>query len=278
MAEEINRKNQKEIVRQRQIEIARSMKVKPEILEILGKVEEWQNREWLYICALDGMSAEEIAALQHINASTGQIRKARLDHLRKMCTQTDLFQNKLEVLQKEVQEVCKESREARSAIENGLEAALKKQAQAQAETIRTKDQMIEMLRLKIEDLEQRLLEMNRREEVEKQENPYKKNNSIQDVPDHSVPEKKQEKAVEQRQYRDSGKGLVKLFTSARKDSDIKRFIETYIKDDNLTTEQKEFLLDCMEEGLSIKEIEKFAAPGLSVEVMQRLKKLQMRAK
>ena len=41
MAEEISREQQKDIVRQRQIEIAKSMKVKPDILDILNKVEEW---------------------------------------------------------------------------------------------------------------------------------------------------------------------------------------------------------------------------------------------
>ena len=64
MAEEISREQQKDIVRQRQIEIAKSMKVKPDILDILNKVEEWQNREWLYICALDGMPTEQIRTLQ----------------------------------------------------------------------------------------------------------------------------------------------------------------------------------------------------------------------
>ena len=38
MAEEISREQQKDIVRQRQIEIAKSMKVKPDILDILNKV------------------------------------------------------------------------------------------------------------------------------------------------------------------------------------------------------------------------------------------------
>ena len=71
-------------------------------------------------------------------------------------------------------------------------------------------------------------------------------------------------------------GIGKLISKFRKDADIKRFIERYIANADFSPEQVMFLLNCMEEGMSISDIEKFASPNLSVEVMQRIKALQNR--
>lgn len=289
MADEVTPSNQEKLL-ENQLRIAESMKVKPEILEILKKVEAWQKREWLYICALDGMPVEQIRALQESRASTLKIRKAKQEFISEKYAQTDLLQKNVESLQKEVQSAFRESREARSAIENGLEEALRKQAQAQEETIRTKDKIIEMLNLRVAELESRKLQ-----EKEKQDEKMQ----MTDGEDHSVRKHqewrtKTEKITEPeitnpetdpvadvaentaQALRREKKGLLSLLVAARKDSDTKRFIDRYIKDDSITPEQKEFLLDCLEEGMDIKEIGKFAAPGLSVAVMQRLKNLQMK--
>lgn len=294
MAEEISREQQKDIVRQRQIEIAKSMKVKPDILDILNKVEEWQNREWLYICALDGMPTEQIRTLQESKATTGQIRKARMDHLQNICVKTDLFQKNVESLQKEVREVCRESREARNAIENGLEEAMKKQAQAQEETILAKDQVIAMLHVQVEDLKRQLKECREMvgsysltDETNIEQPVLKKVRDIEQplsVPEVSDPprgdaERNESASRKEREYlrqKNSGNRFIKAIMGTRKDTDIRRFIEKYIKDDKLSDEQKDFLLDCLEEGIEIKDIEKFAAPGLPVKVMQRLKRLQIK--
>lgn len=42
------------------------------------------------------------------------------------------------------------------------------------------------------------------------------------------------------------------------------------------TEQLDYFLDCMEEGMTLEEIQKFASPKLSVELMQRLRMLEER--
>ncbi len=291
MAEEVKQRDPRAEVRRRQIEIAKSMKVQPEILDILEKVEEWQNREWLYICALDGLPAEQIRKMQEGKASIGQIRKTRLDFLREQLVRTDPFQDRLEKLQQEVRDVCKESRDTRNAIERGLEDALKKQARAQEETIRTKDQMMEMLTMQVEELNQKLQEQEKQTEkiqtAAEEDRSVRKRKRKTEAETITEPETPAPEVASEEESADAAgqaaedihrekKGILSLFASARKDSDTRRFIDRYIKDDSITPEQKEFLLDCLEEGMSIKEIEKFAAPGLSIEVMQRLKNLQMK--
>ena len=54
---------------------------------------------------------------------------------------------------------------------------------------------------------------------------------------------------------------------------MKKFIEKYLQDDRYSSEQIEFLLECIESGMRVREIEKIAIPGVSIEVMKRLKNL-----
>ena len=72
-------KSQEEKVRQNQVEMARSMKVKTGILEILEQTEDWIVREWIYICAMEGMNETQLKTLQ--TASVRKIQKSRKDFL-----------------------------------------------------------------------------------------------------------------------------------------------------------------------------------------------------
>jgi hypothetical protein len=262
MAEEIT---PQEMVKKQQLAIAASMKIQQEILNILDKIEEWHVREWLYICAVDGMSAEKIMELAETKASVRQIRKARMEYLRNRCVQTDMLQIKIETLHKEVQEVCQESRQTRSTIENGLEDALKKQALAQTETIRAKDDMIEMLKNQIMQLQ----EQNKHIQTSMisvpdsgtREEPLQEIKHNIEPLESTLPESKKKTKPGQ------------IFSLMRRGSETRKFIERYIQNDKMSMEQTDFLLECLEEGMSLKEIESFAAPGLSVDVMRRLKTL-----
>ena len=62
-----------------------------------------------------------------------------------------------------------------------------------------------------------------------------------------------------------------LWIGRKKQDEMEVFIGRYLDSGEYSQEQKEFFLNCMEEGLSVAEIEKFAAPGLSTEQMRRLK-------
>ena len=59
----------------------------------------------------------------------------------------------------------------------------------------------------------------------------------------------------------------------RKRSELERFREQYLMDTNYSQEQKEYLLCCFEEGLKFSEIQRFASPFLTVDQMERLKKI-----
>ena len=74
---------QNERVKKYQITIAQSMQLGTDIQQVLGneKITDWVTREWLYICALDGMSAEQLTSMIENKRNLLQIKKERLDYL-----------------------------------------------------------------------------------------------------------------------------------------------------------------------------------------------------
>ena len=48
-------------------------------------------------------------------------------------------------------------------------------------------------------------------------------------------------------------------------TDTRKFIEKYLNNDKLSDEQKEYLLECLESGMSVKEMDSFASEHLSVD-------------
>ncbi|CUX28244.1 MAG TPA: hypothetical protein DIW17_00755 [Clostridiales bacterium] len=266
MAEDTNPEEirPEERVKKQQLAIASSMKVEKAVLYVLNTVADWHVREWLYICAVDGMPAEQLKNFAETKTNVLEIKKERMVFLRDRYVQTDPLQLKIETLQKEVQEVCQESRQARSTIENGLEDALKKQAQAQTETIHVKDEIIAMLKNQVLDLQE-----------DRKAFPSEKEIVPKSGTDNTVLEALDVGAKTlHRTKKKSGAG--QLLSLIRRNAETKKFIERYIQSDKMSTEQTNFLLDCLEEGMSVKDIEAFAAPGLSLEMMSRLKKFSQK--
>lgn len=252
--------NQEERVRNHQVSIARSMKVNKDVLDILQNIKEWHIREWLYVCGLDGMPAEQIRTLAEGNASVTKIKKARKDFLKNLWTDMGDLEQRVEQMREEVTSVCAASRETRSFIERGLEEALKKQTQAQETAIHAKDQLIQMLQKQIETMQQK---------QQTKHSPVKENES---GPDRApVIEQAGAESKEPAGRNEKEKGF---FAKMIRGMDTKHFIHHYIRSDEYRPEQKEYFLKCLEEGMSVKEIEVIAAPGLSVEVMQRLRELK----
>lgn len=256
MAEEIS---QEERVKNHQVAIAKSMKVNKDILPILQAVKEWHIREWLYICGLDGMPAEQIQSLVESNASVTKIRKARIDFLQSLWKNTDQIEQQVMKMKNEVTAVCAASKKVRSAIEKGLEDALKKQSEAQEATIQAKDQLIEMLQQKIKQLQ----------EIPKQPEQKPDSNQCKQQDENlQRMETDTEKAVTEK-----SKGIFTKFLSER---DTKNFIDQYIQNPDYSQEQKEYFLKCLEQGYKTKEIAAIASPNLTVAIMERLMLLKKR--
>lgn len=72
-----------------------------------------------------------------------------------------------------------------------------------------------------------------------------------------------------------GKRIRKYLFSS---TDTKKFIGKYLENDKMTKEQKDYLLECLESGVGVKEMSEFAFENLTVEQMERLRKINEKRK
>lgn len=253
-----------------QIQIAAGMKLSDEVVDFLRSIPDWGKREWYYICALDRMPLQKLVEMNKKNYTIPKIRKERQDYLVSVYSDLDDVNQKVEKLKKEAQEVFAESRELKDAIMANLETALNKQSAAQEETIRTKDSMIELLKARVAQLEAEL--------KEKGNVPnFGTDKVLERIPNETAQSKRTAQNNKSEQPIETGifaEGR-RVWLKRRRQTEVKHFIDSYIKNEKLSDEQKDFLLTCLEEGMPTSEVAEFASPNLSLDVMKRLKKFKV---
>lgn len=233
--------SQAEKVKRSQLAIAKSMQVSDGDLKVLESVQEWTVREWLYVCALDGIDLKEfLGALGKSKVTAEQIKKKRTEFLKKRLSGTEtVTMQDLRNLKDEVKSACEESRKVRNAVTKMIKSNEAADIQSAAqEQIAEKEAIIADLKSKNSELEEKI-----RENKNKTEEPEQKK-----------------------------RWWSSIFFFKRA-GETQKFVEKYLQDDRFSLEQIEFLLECIESGMRIRDIEKFAIPGVSVEVMRRLKNL-----
>lgn len=244
------------------------------LLKRMGEQKDWQRLEWFYLCAIDRMPYKELADMEKQNFTVLQIRQKRQEHLKKISVSLEPMYESVKEMQKEVQSVCEESRRTKQILEENIDKALEQQYLAQAEAIKAKDDNITFLKEQIKELKNLNAELRRQNTVQKgnvipDSSPgiCGRGIAVSDVPEFDGYDIKKEKKKKR-----------KLFsfakdTQKKNDIGIQEFINAYIKNDGYSEEQKEFFLDCLDEGRSVSEIAVFASEHLSVSIMKRLKEM-----
>lgn len=267
------------------LKFARSLRAEPEIMELLQQTADDLTRMWLVLCLVDGMDQDLVGKLAGINISKIQIE--RNEYLKEKYMKSDVLFRKVENLKKEVADELQESRTVRKSIEQGLEEALKQQMKAQEELIASKDDMIGILRRQVVDLERKqrkvTTEQSPQNQKEQNETLQKGQSQVQEAVDSAGTASRMERRSEtmegtmisgmELQWRPEPKQSIRrMLAYKRKTTDAKKFIEEFIQNDQMNEEQKEYLLQCLEEGLTVREIEMFASADLSVDIMRRLRR------
>ena len=135
--------------------------------------------------------------------------------------------------------------------------------------IASKDEMIALLRKQLVEAE--------RVGIKKEQENEKRQQELQEIVNRleQTSQKEQQEAVGvEIQPKLSGNPFQRLFRYWRRSANTKIFIDRYLKNKDYTDGQKEYLLQCLEQGMELKEIERFASANLSTDMMKRLQKLQ----
>ena len=244
-----------------------------QIGRLLNETKDSKTCMWYLICALDGMNDNELLKLA--GCTIPQIKEARSNYLMKKYRGNDPMFAEVQDLKNEVKEIVSENKAVRSSIEAGLEQAIRDQITISNQLIKSKDEMIEVLKYQKVDLQRQNEQM--KSKVIQLENQKKKNNPVgKYVEEPRVQNRKKETNMndiitEKIQTEEVRTGLAKrmqrYFFAV---PDTRKFIETYLNNENLSADQKEYLLSCLETGMSMKEIENIFSEKLSVDQMKRL--------
>ena len=245
---------------------------------------------WYLMCALDGMPDNEI--LELAGYTIPQIQAARTEFLMKKYQGNSPVYSEVQNLKKQVKEIVQENRDVRFSIEKGLDKAIQEQIEKSDQLIKAKDEMIQMLKLQKVELQRRIEELQSKViHLEKQQKgrddlrqttgtaksvlpqPVECQNKNEDVSSELEIISEEIRPVEKKQG--VGERLRNYFFST---TDTKKFIEKYLNNDKLSDEQKEYLLECLESGMSVKEMDSFASEHLSVDQMKRLSLLYRKRK
>ena len=237
-----------------------------QIGRLLNETKDSKTCMWYLICALDGMNDNELLKLA--GCTIPQIKEARSNYLMKKYRGNDPMFAEVQDLKNEVKEIVSENKKVRSSIEAELEHAIKN-------LIDSKDEMIKLLKYQKVDLQRQIEQM--KSKVIQLENQKKETSSDEKTVEESRVENRKKETnmndiiTEKIQTEEARTGLAKrmqrYFFAV---PDTRKFIETYLNNESLSVDQKEYLLSCLESGMSMKEIENIFSEKLSVDQMKRL--------
>lgn len=250
----------------------------PLVLETLKESESPVRAIWILLCAIDGMPDEEIKGMKTFSIT--DIQNRRQEFLSEKFSSFSELQQKVDSLHGQVKKELEESRDVRTSLEQGIERAWAAQREAQDQLMKSKDEMIGMLRGQLKELKEQIRHQIELANEEKQEQVPEKSGSEEyerkvEEMDMVISELSSKDVFDAEiQKRNHQNRMVQFFLMMQKKDDAKKFVARYLDSEEFSEEQKEYFLSCLENGISLRDIKKFATPGLTVEQMERLRKIQ----
>ncbi len=193
-----------------------------------------------------GLPLAELQEMRKNEQAEGEIRARILQHIRQHLPVPEGTEQKIRELQQQTKEALEDYAYIRDTYLKEIADGRKREREAQQKALEAKEETICIQKERITELEGKIRSLKR---GQKQADP-------------AGVEKEQGKLSFLQRLRRCGKG-----------ADILRFRETYLDDTEYSAEQKEFLLCCLEEGLSYDDLARFASPALTPEQMGRLRRI-----
>lgn len=282
-------KEEKHIVMEFQKKILQEAGCSAEVIAFLDEIEDEVFCEYYCFCFLDGMPIEEVRRIDSVPVQNWKdkikrIREERTGYLERLFVPDAQVTQQISKLHEKAGRVFKETGELRDTINTTLKQTLKIQEEAlvqqkesyqstlasKAELLKDREDKIQSLLSEIEqnksvwenEKKDLLLKLEEKKtavkEEEKKEAAFTEENPINNI------ERKKKRW--------------RFFCKENKKRGIQdnnnEFIETYLAEDTFNDAQKEFLIQCLEEGDSVQEMKTYASASLTPAMMQRLRQVR----
>ena len=244
----MEQEEEKNIIIEFQRKVLQEANCTAEMLAYLDEIDDDVFREYYCICALDGMTVEEIRridsiAVQDWRVKIKHIKEERLNFLENMFVPNSEMQKQISELHDKAGKVFLETEELRITLNATLQQtldiqknALMEQRESYQNSLAAKEELIKERDEKIQSLVN---------EIEQNKKSWQ-----------------------------TEKKTLLLQLEEKKSKEPDRFIETYLAGDTFNEAQKEFLIKCLEEGDTVEEMKTYASASLTPAMMQRLRQVR----
>jgi chromosome segregation ATPase len=262
------------------IEAKKVFKITDDVFNIINTQSDVKRSIEYLQCAICGIAYTDILSMSKAELSVSSICEQRTQLLTKLYQNADELYDSVEQASQLAKELTKKNQEIRELFERDVKEAMAREREANERTIA---QAQEALRAKTSELEmlhkQYMSVMNENDQTQKQIAGYK--DRIQKL--EMELKNKQTTAMEQAQDTQQPVPETGMFNKlikkrrrakqAQKQSySYKLFTKNIIQNPEYSEAQKQYLIRCMTDGMPYSVLKRFAAPNLSIEMMEQLRK------
>lgn len=263
------------------IDAKKYFKITDEVFNIINTQPDIAHMTEYLKCAVCGIAHTDILAMSSSALDVNSICARRTQLLTKMYQNADELYGTVEQASQMAQELTKKNQEIRELFEKDVKEAMQREREANERTIA---QAQEAMRAKTSELEmlhkQYMSVMDENDQIQKQIVEYK--NRIQAL-EMELKNKQTTTAMEQAQdIQQPGPEtgmLNKLIKKRRQAKQVQKlsysyklFAKNVIQNPEYSEAQKQYLIRCMTDGMPYSVLKRFAAPNLSIEMMEQLRK------
>lgn len=263
------------------IEAKKVFKITDDVFNIINTQSDVKRSIEYLQCAICGISYTDILSMSKAELSVSSICEQRTQLLTKLYQNADELYDSVEQASQLAKELTKKNHEIRELFERDVKEAMQREREANERTIA---QAQEALRAKTSELEmlhkQYMSVMDENDQTKKQIASYK--DRIQKL-EMELKNKQTTTAMEQAQDIQQPvpeTGMIDKLIKKRKQAkqaqkqsySYKLFTKNIIQNPEYSEAQKQYLIRCMTDGMPYSVLKRFAAPNLSIEMMEQLRK------
>ena len=286
----MEQEEEKNIIIEFQRKVLQEANCTAEMLAYLDEIDDDVFREYYCICALDGMTVEEIRridsiAVQDWRVKIKHIKEERLNFLENIFVPNSEMQKQISELHDKAGKVFQETEELRITLNATLQQtldiqknALTEQRESYQNSLAAKEELIKERDEKIQSLVNEIEQNKKTWQTEKKtlllQLEEKKSSDDDKEEQKEVPSKKENSVRDVTEKKKRWHFFCKENKKRGTQDNNNEFIETYLAKDTFNDAQKEFLIQCLEEGDSVQEMKNYASASLTPAMMQRLRQVR----
>ena len=266
------------------------LRVSGEPVQFIEKIPDGLVCECLYLCVIDGMPFSDLQKIcTSLEGSSREkaetVLQERQRYLQKLYGETSVMGAQIDKLYQEAKQVFLESEKIQKSVEKHMtytlemqKTLLEEQKESNKIALSSKKEVIQEKEKQIQRLEQEVKSLQETEISLREENRQIRQKLLEQETETSASQKPEKRADVLKEQAEPPRrnGFRAFFRKSRREKESREFIKTFLSDKEYSQEQREYLLRCLEEGDSVREIQQFASPKLTVEQMERMSRLNSR--